>query len=72
MAYCLEHFDPSLKFPWSRLEAPELTEALREALVEGSAHEAGDRDYTALRRERDAGLVAVLKLSRELAAGNRD
>jgi carnitine 3-dehydrogenase len=72
MTNCLEHFGPSLKFPWSRLEAPELTDALREALVEGSAHEAGDRDYTALRRERDAGLVAVLKLSRELAAGNRD
>jgi carnitine 3-dehydrogenase len=67
MAYCLEQFGPSLKFPWSRLEAPELTDELRQRLVDGSAQLAGERDYTALRRERDAGLVGVAKLSRELA-----
>ena len=48
MEYCLEQFGPALKLPWSRLEAPELTPALREQLIEGSRHEAGDRDYKAL------------------------
>ena len=59
MEYCLEQFGPALKLPWSRLEAPELTPALREQLIEGSRHEAGDRDYKALNSERDRGLVAI-------------
>jgi carnitine 3-dehydrogenase len=61
MAYCLDQFGPSLKLPWSRLEAPELTQELREQLVEGSAREAGERDYATLNSERDEGLVAIHK-----------
>ena len=61
MAYCLDQFGPALKLPWSRLEAPELTQELREQLVEGTAREAGDRDYATLNSERDEGLVAIQK-----------
>ena len=61
MAYCLDQFGPSLKLPWTRLEAPELTQELRDRLVEGAAQVAGDRDYTTLNRERDLGLVAISK-----------
>ena len=61
MAYCLDQFGPALKLPWSRLEAPELTQELREQLVEGSAREAGGRDYATLNSERDEGLVAIHK-----------
>jgi len=61
MAYCLDQFGPSLKLPWSRLGAPELTQELREQLVEGSAREAGGRDYATLNSERDEGLVAIHK-----------
>ncbi len=61
MAYCLDQFGPSLKLPWTRLEAPELTQELRDRLVEGAAQVAGDRDYTTLNRERDLGLVAIRK-----------
>jgi len=64
MAYCLEQFGPSLKLPWSRLEAPELTQKLRDQLIEGSAREAGDRDYVALNSERDSALVAIQKALR--------
>ena len=64
MAYCLDQFGPSLKLPWSRLEAPELTQKLREQLIEGSAQEAGDRDYATLNSERDRGLVAIQKALR--------
>jgi carnitine 3-dehydrogenase len=62
MAYCLDQFGPSLKLPWSRLESPELTARLRAQLIEGTAREAGDRDYRTLNRERDAGLVAIRKV----------
>jgi len=61
MAYCLEQFGPSLKLPWSRLEAPELTPKLRQQLIDGSLREAGDRDYATLNSERDRGLVAIHK-----------
>ena len=61
MAYCLDQFGPSLKLPWSRLEAPELSQKLRQLLIEGSAREAGDRDYATLNSERDRGLVAIQK-----------
>ena len=62
MAYCLEQFGPSLKLPWTRLEAPELTDELRDRLIRGAHSLAGDRDYTALNQERDQKLVAISKL----------
>jgi carnitine 3-dehydrogenase len=64
MEYCLEQFGPALKLPWSRLEAPELTQELREQLIDGSLREAGDRDYQTLNSQRDAGLVAIQKALR--------
>ncbi len=61
MEYCLDQFGPSLKLPWSRLEAPELTAELRERLIEGSHRLADGRSYADLNRERDAGLVGIRK-----------
>ena len=61
MKRMLDHFGPSLLEPWTRLEAPELTQELRDKMVDGCIREAGDRDYTALSRERDRGLVAISK-----------
>ena len=61
MAYCLDQFGPSLKLPWSRLDAPELTEKLREQLIDGSHRLAGYRNYVTLNMERDRGLVAIQK-----------
>ncbi|MFP6827316.1 MAG: 3-hydroxyacyl-CoA dehydrogenase NAD-binding domain-containing protein [Pseudohongiellaceae bacterium] len=65
MAYNLDHFGPALKLPWTRLEAPELTQSLRDELVEGCDRQAAGRDYITLLRERDSGLVAVMKAIRE-------
>jgi carnitine 3-dehydrogenase len=61
MAYCLDQFGPALKLPWTRLKAPELTQELRDRLVEGASRVAGDRNYTTLNQERDLGLVAINK-----------
>lgn len=61
MAYCLDQFGPSLKLPWTRLEAPELTQELRDRLVDGAARLAGGRDYATLNRQRDRGLIAISK-----------
>ncbi len=61
MEYCLDQFGPALKLPWTRLEAPELTPALKHRLIEGSERLAGGRDYPTLNRERDLGLVAIAR-----------
>ncbi len=67
MAYCLDQFGPALKLPWTRLEAPELAQELRDRLIEGADLVAGGRDYTELNRERDLGLVAISKALKAIA-----
>ncbi len=58
MRHMLEHFGPSLKSPWTRLEAPELTDALRENVIAGVA-DAENRPISELIIERDAAIIAV-------------
>jgi carnitine 3-dehydrogenase len=72
MAYCLDQFGPALKLPWTRLKAPELAQELRDRLIEGAALVAGDRDYTALNRERDLGLVAIRQALKNIEASRRE
>jgi carnitine 3-dehydrogenase len=61
MRYCLEQFGPALKFPWTRLVAPELTPELTETVVEGAEKAAGGQDFRTLTREMNSGLVAIAK-----------
>ena len=72
MAYCLDQFGPSLKLPWTRLVAPELTDELRNRLKDGATGVAADRDYTALNKERDLGLVAISKALEAIKASIAD
>ena len=71
MAHMLDHFGPSLEAPWTRLAAPPLTAALRDAVVAGCDEEAGGRSVDDLVRERDRGLVAILLALREAGVGTR-
>lgn len=61
MAHMLDHFGPSLLSPWTRLEAPELTRELRDAVVDGCEREAAGRTIDDLVAERDRGVIAVLR-----------
>jgi carnitine 3-dehydrogenase len=61
MAHMLDHFGPSLKSPWTRLEAAELTPELRDAVVDGCEREADGRSIDDLVAERDRGVIAVLR-----------
>ncbi|MEV7469776.1 3-hydroxyacyl-CoA dehydrogenase NAD-binding domain-containing protein [Streptomyces kronopolitis] len=71
MAHMLDHFGPSLKSPWTRLEAPELDRALRDAMVEGCDRAAGDRSYADLVAARDQGVIDVLRATGRLAGTPR-
>ena len=66
MAYCLEQFGPALKFPWSRLVAPELTNTIREKLLDSSKASARGRNFSELSKERDAGLIAIAQAWKKL------
>ncbi len=65
MATNLDQFGPALKLPWTRLEAPELTQELRDRMVEGCNAIAGTQRFKDMAAKRDAQIVAVLRAIRE-------
>jgi len=72
MAHNLDHFGPALKLPWTRLEAPELSQELRDRMVDGCAREADGRDFATLAEERDRALANVLRAVRQSKSGTGD
>nr|WP_301539174.1 thioesterase family protein [Brevibacterium sp. CT2-23B] len=72
MAHMLDHFGPSLKSPWTRLTAPELSQRLRDDVVAGCDIEAGDRSIADLVAHRDAGIIALRRLTDQLATTTAD
>ena len=69
MRHMLRQFGPCLKWPWTRLEAPELTEQLIERMVEGTQQQAGGRSIRELERLRDDYLVAIQQVLRQFNLG---
>ncbi|MGB0170194.1 MAG: 3-hydroxybutyryl-CoA dehydrogenase, partial [Paracoccaceae bacterium] len=65
MATNLDQFGPALKLPWTRLEAPELNQELRDRMVEGCNAIAGTQRFEDMAAKRDAQIVAVLRAIRE-------
>lgn len=69
MATNLDQFGPALKWPWTRLEAPELTRELRDRMVEGCDRIAAGRGFEELAARRDREIVAVLRALRAARGG---
>ena len=69
MRHMLRQFGPALKWPWTYLEAPELTEQLIDSMVAGAQEQAGDRSIEELERLRDDYLVAIMKALRAVDIG---
>lgn len=61
MAHMLDHFGPSLKSPWTRLQAPELTDDLRDRMVQGCTDAAGGRSVAELVSDRDRAIIDVMR-----------
>jgi carnitine 3-dehydrogenase len=61
MATNLDQFGPALKLPWTRLEAPELTQELRDRMVDGCNEVAAGRHFKDMAAERDRAIVGILK-----------
>ncbi len=67
MATNLDQFGPALKLPWTRLEAPPLTQELRDRMVDGCNDIAGDQHFEDMAAKRDRQIVAVLRALRDTA-----
>ncbi len=69
MRHMLAQFGPALKWPWTKLEAPELTESLIDRMVEGTQRQAAGRSIRELERLRDDYLVAIQQVLRQYDIG---
>jgi carnitine 3-dehydrogenase len=69
MRHMLRQFGPCLKWPWTKLEAPELTETLIDKMVTGTQEEAAGRSIRELERLRDGYLVAIQQVLKEYNIG---
>ena len=69
MRHMLRQFGPCLKWPWTRLEAPELTEELIDRMVEGTQAQAAGRSIRELERLRDDYLVAIQQVLKQFDIG---
>jgi len=65
MRHMLEQFGPALKLPWTKLEAPELTDELIERVADGCEHQAAGRSVQQLEARRDEFLRRLLDLVSE-------
>ena len=61
MRHMLEQFGPALKLPWTKLEAPDLTEQLIDRMVSGTQAQASGRSVKELERLRDDCLIAIMQ-----------
>ena len=69
MRHMLGQFGPALKLPWTKLEAPELTDELIEAMADGCEAQSGERSTAELEQLRDDYLLAVMRALRACGVG---
>lgn len=62
MAHLLHQFGPSLKSPWTFLEAPRLTDELSQRLIEGCERLTAGRSLKELEQERDELLIRLIEM----------
>lgn len=65
MRHMLHQFGPALKLPWTKLEAPELTDELAEKVITGCEKQTEGQDIAALEERRDEFLVKLTALLEE-------
>jgi len=66
MRHMLAQFGPALKLPWTKLEAPELTEQLIDRMADGTMEQAAGRSIKELERYRDDALISIQETVRQV------
>ncbi|UOQ95330.1 3-hydroxyacyl-CoA dehydrogenase NAD-binding domain-containing protein [Halobacillus shinanisalinarum] len=62
MRHLLHQFGPALKLPWTKLEAPELTDELAEKVITGCEAQTEGCDMAELEKRRDQFLIELQEL----------
>ncbi|MCM3570291.1 3-hydroxyacyl-CoA dehydrogenase NAD-binding domain-containing protein [Neobacillus mesonae] len=62
MKHMLEQFGPALKLPWTKLEAPELTEELSNQVIGGCERQTDGHSISFLEKRRDDFLIELQQL----------
>lgn len=65
MAHLLDHFEDSLLEPWTRLDAPALTQELKDDMVAGCLSQANGASINDLIQERDDCLIRIMQTLKE-------
>ncbi|MGM7702806.1 3-hydroxyacyl-CoA dehydrogenase NAD-binding domain-containing protein [Pseudalkalibacillus sp. Hm43] len=65
MRHMLKQFGPALKKPWTKLEAPELTDELHDRVVAGCEEQSGECSLSELDQNRNEFLVRLLDLVKD-------
>ncbi len=65
MHHFMKQFGPALKLPWTKLEAPELTDELIEKMVEGTDEQSDGVDFRELEQLRDNCIVSIMEALEE-------
>lgn len=65
MAHLLDHFEESLEAPWTRLQAPKLTQQLKDDMIEGCLNQADGASINDLIQERDDCLILIMQVLKE-------
>ena len=60
MRHFMQQFGPALELPWTKLIAPELTDALIDRVVDGTTEQQAGRSIKALERYRDDCITEVI------------
>jgi carnitine 3-dehydrogenase len=68
MRHMLAQFGPALKLPWTKLEAPELTDELIGRMADGTMAQAAGRSIKELERYRDDALISIQETVRQVKA----
>lgn len=69
MRHMLKQFGPALKLPWTKLEAPDLTNTLIDRMVEGTQEQAANRSVKELEQLRDNCLVSIMEALAQYEVG---
>ena len=69
MRHMLHQFGPALKLPWTKLEAPELTEELIDRMVDGTQEQAEGKTVKELEQLRDSCLIDIMRALQKYETG---
>ena len=65
----MKQFGPALKLPWTKLEAPELSDELVDRMVAGTERQAAGRTVKELERLRDDCLIDIMRALQRYRVG---